>query len=586
MSTSTLPVLLPAGGWVIGRTEIPPCNYLTALAYGAARAKNPKVQVEYFWEASRLLWNNSDLPEPLLERNPWSEKIISTCAANKYVALGGAASCGKSHVVAAWGIWQWIQDPEHTLILITSTDLKGAKQRVWKSVVDLLNGANGLPIKQRNSVGAANYVREDGKVLESAGLMMVAAGRGREQEAAGKLIGIHQKRVILICDELSELNESILQAGISNLANNDFFQLIGMSNPNSRFDPFGRWSEPKNGWDSIVFDRDYEWETKYGGRYVRFDGEQSPNITEGETLWPYLPTRAKLDEAIANMGESSRGYLRMYRAVFFDSDEADGVYNEADLQRSGALQTVQLQNAVTLAAVDPAFTNGGDRTVLAFGQVGYDHTGQYVVQFTEFLHLRDDATNKAVPRTYQIVTQIIDQCKRRGVKSYDLAVDATGAGGPFSDVLAGEWGNDFLRVQFGGKASERRATANSKARGCDLYHNRVTELWFVAKDLIRCRQIRGVTPELAKEMCSREYDTIKGGSGLMMRVETKSDMRSRMGFSPDVADAAFILIELARQRMGLSPIEPLVTASTGQTQRMSRSFRTLDILSGGEHMLA
>jgi len=353
-----------------------------------------------------------------------------------------------------------------------------------------------------------------------------------------------------------------------------------MSNPNSRFDPFGIWAEPKNGWDSIVVERDHHWKTRWGGYYLRLDGERSPNIEAGEVLYPYLPTAEKLQDAKSHLGENSRGYLRMYRAVFFDSDEAEGIYNEADLQRSGALHQVQLQRSVKIAACDPAFTSGGDRSILVIGEIGYDNTGQFVLQFTDFIHMRDDATLKSVPRTHQIVRKIKEECQNRNIQAYDFGIDATGAGNPFADVLAGEWSPDFLRVQFGGKASDLRATANSRQTGKELYYNRVTELWFSGKDLIRCKQIRGITPDLAREMCSRHFDTIKGNGGLLMRVESKTDLKSRMGFSPDYADAAFVLVELARQRHGLLPIEPPEMSDASHFGgRQRRSFKDLDVLS-------
>lgn len=574
-----MPTLNASGGWDVIGHSIPPCSYLTAAVYGFKNSVEPSKMERFFWAIAEVIWNNEDLPEPLLEKNPWSEKIIRACCREKYIAIGGAASSGKSHIVGAWGIVQWLAAPQETMILITSTDLKGAKQRVWKSIIDMLNVADGLPIKQRNSVGSANFVDSSGKVLESAGLMIVAAGNGKEHEAAGKLIGLHQKRIVLIVDEMSELSSSIMHAGLSNLANNEMFQMIGMSNPNSRFDPFGIWAEPKNGWDSIVVERDYHWKTRWGGYYLRLDGERSPNIEAGEVLYPYLPTADKLHDAKSHLGENSRGYLRMYRAVFFDSDEAEGIYNEADLQRSGALHQVQLQRSVKIAACDPAFTSGGDRSILVIGEIGYDNTGQFVLQFTDFIHMRDDATLKSIPRTHQIVRKIKEECQKRNIQAYDFGIDATGAGNPFADVLAGEWSPDFLRVQFGGKASDLRAAANSRQTGKELYYNRVTELWFSGKDLIRCKQIKGITPDLAREMCSRNFDTIKGNGGLLMRVESKTDLKSRMGFSPDYADAAFVLVELARQRHGLLPIEPPEMSDASHFGgRQRRSFKDLDVL--------
>jgi hypothetical protein len=134
---------------------------------------------------------------------------------------------------------------------MTSTTLREARKRIWGSVMSLLSVIDGAPIKIRDSIGNASYVDEKGILIERAGISLIAAEKSKTREAVGKFIGIKQKRVILIGDELSELSEAILQAGLSNLSKNPEFQLIGMSNPNSRFDAFGIWSEPINGWDSV-----------------------------------------------------------------------------------------------------------------------------------------------------------------------------------------------------------------------------------------------------------------------------------------------------------------------------------------------
>jgi hypothetical protein len=208
-----------------------------------------------------------------------------------------------------------------------------------------------------------------------------------------------------------------------------------------------------------------------------------------------------------------------------------------------------------VAGIDPAFTNGGDRTILSIAEVGYARNGQYVCQFVDAVHLNDDATNKAVPRTYQIVQQIIDHCKRKGVNPENVAVDATGAGAPFCDVLAGEWSPNFMRVTFGGKASDKRVSMNSQLTGEELYTNRVSELWFVGKELMRTRQIYGISSDLAQEMCARNYDMIKSGS-LKVKIESKPDFKARFGRSPDLADAAFLALDCARQRLGLVAVDP------------------------------
>jgi len=541
----------------VGGMMIQPTSLLTALLYGFAQHPNDKAKEFYFWRVCDELWNREELPEPMMVRHPWAEKMIRAAIKHKYLAVGGSASSGKSHTMAAWGIVQWLSQPRDTLVLMTSTTLREARKRIWGSVMSLLSVIDGAPIKIRDSIGNAAYVDENGTLIERAGLSLIAAEKSKTREAIGKFIGIKQKRVIMIGDELSELSESILQAGLTNLSKNPFFQMIGMSNPNSRFDAFGVWSEPKKGWESVDTQTADRWKTKWNGHYLRLDGERSPNITLGEVKYPWLPTAEKLAEDRALLGPESRGYMRMVRAIFFDSDETTGIYSEAELTKGGAMGEVDwAEKPTVVAGIDPAFTNGGDRTIMYTAEVGYARNGQYVCKLGEAIHLNDDATNKAVPRTYQIVHQIIDHCKRRNISANNVALDSTGAGAPFCDVLAGEWSSDFMRVTFGGKGSDKRVSQNSQLTGAELYTNRVSELWFVGKELLRTKQIYGVSSDLAQEMCARNYDMTKGTGTLRVKIESKPEFKARFGRSPDLADAAFLALDCARQRLGLVAVDP------------------------------
>jgi|TARA_R100000458_G_C8273733_1_gene248605 hypothetical protein len=559
----------------VGGMSIDATNTVTGLLYGLANHKSNKAREYYFWRLCDELWNHEELPEPLMVKHPWAESMIQAVIQNKYVSIGGAASSGKSHTMAAWGILNWLAAPRDTLVLLTSTTLREARKRIWGSVISLLTVLEGAPFKIRDSIGNVAYVNENGTLIEKAGLSLIAAERSKTREAVGKFIGIKQKNVILIADELSELSTAILQAGLSNLSKNPSFSLVGLSNPASRWDAFGEWSEPAQGWDSIDPNIDETWKTKWGGLYKRYDGERSPNIIAGETVFPWLPTEEKIEEDKALLGQESRGYYRMVRAVFFDSDETDGVYTDAELVKSGAMGSIEWEGTPTpIAGCDPAFTNGGDRTILYTGHVGYDKSGQFVCQLGEAIALTDDATNKAVPRSYQIVQQIKDECNKRKILPANLGIDSTGAGSPLADILAAEFGDDILRVSFGGKASDKRVSTNSKLVGNELYVNRVTELWFVGKEFCRTNQLFGITNELAQEVVGRKYDMVKG-STLRMKLESKPDYKNRLGKSPDLADAAFICIDVARQRHGLVAVEPLDLGNKTQGSRRRRSIKQL-----------
>lgn len=576
----------PSGGVDVGGLLIPETATLTALLWGFANHPNLRAKEYYFWRIADELWNHSELPEPMFIRHEWSEFIIWECLNNRYLAVGGAASSGKSHCLAGYGIIQWLSRPRDTMVLITSTSLREARKRIWGSVIALLSVIDGAPINIRDSIGSANYVDESGITFDRAGLSLIAAERSRTKEAIGKIIGIKQKRLILIADELGELSESIIAGAVANLSKNPFFQCVGLSNPASRFDAFGVWSAPENGWESVNVLADYSWRTKWGGKYIRLDGERNPNITAGYTKYSFIPSDEQMAEDRQLMGENSRLYYRMVKAVFFDSDGDDTIYTEGDLVRCGATSRTQFVGKTEkICGIDLGFTSGGDATMMTFCTVGTNTEGQFCIQFDESIRVNDDATNKAVPRTYQVVAAIKRECEKRKVPVTNVAVDSTGAGDPFCDVLAGEWSQGFLRVKFGGAATDKRVSQNSRITGEELYMNRVSELWFVSKELMRNRQVFGVTSEMAREMTARSYSMVKG-TGLRIKVESKIDLKAKLGHSPDLTDSAFVAVDLARTRFGLVSMEPPKQRDSGIalfTRRGPLTMKDLDVVSRSTH---
>jgi hypothetical protein len=551
------------GGWIVCDTFLPRCNLDTALLFGFRNAENPKQKEYFFWRIADVWWN-SDPTDKRFARHKWSNLIISKCCRHDYLAVGGAASSGKSYVLAGWALVCWMSNPSDTKVLLTSTHLGGARDRIWGAVMRLIDGIPNPPCKIRDSIGSIAYY-DGNKVYGDAGLKLVSADRSQNKHKIGKMIGSKAKNVILVADEQGEISESIQEAATSNLATNPNFQMIGLSNPSSRFDPFGVFCEPKDGWDSINVEIDMEWTTRIGGRYIRLDAYDSPNfdLDADEEPYEYLPSQRTIDNALDALGDDreaaskSRGFLRMFRAVFFDSDEAETVYTETELHRAGALSKTKLTQSVHVAGLDPSYSSGGDATALAFGEVGYDTYGQYCMQINEIVLIHADETDKTRPRNLQIAEKVRHECDKRKVLLENLAVDATGAGQGFCDLLQLVWGEGFLRVQFGGSASDKTVKNDSRATGKDRYRNRATELFFIGKQFLLGRQIYGVDSKLAQQLTTRGYTTMKGGKGLVLQVEPKKQYKARMGFSPDEADATFVMLDLCRSRHFLVPSDPV-----------------------------
>jgi len=517
---------------------------LAAFKFGFTPATGGLGKAQHFKNLVNTLWPKGNRKHFVF--HPWAERMLEAACQHKYLAVAGCASSGKTEFFALWGLINFICDPLNTLVLVTSTSLKEARQRIWGSLREFwTNSAIELPGKLVDSIGVIRL--NDDEASQRSSITLIAGEKKKEKEAVGKMIGLKNKRVFLIADELPELSEAILEAAFSNLASNLEFQLIGIGNPKSYYDPFGILARPKAGWASIT-PLDDEWETERG-YCIRFDGERSPNILAGRNIYPWMLRLETLADFRKNLGEKTAAYWRMIRGFWCPVASEHTVYSEADIAKFGGEEDVMWQRTNTrIAALDPSYTNGGDLTIAKLGRWGLTNEGIWVLRFDRTVELREDVTNKKEPRNFQIARQFMTLCKEEGVTPENAAVDATGAGGPFCDILAVLWGtNTFLRVSFGGKASDRPVNSQDPTPACERYANRVTEIWHVGLDFLRCGQLKGIDPALAKEMCSRHVETVKGTT-MRMKVEAKKDMKARIGASPDLADASFILLDLVRQR--------------------------------------
>ena len=600
------PRLLSGGGYKVLGQNLPPSNLQTALLWGFRWAEDPVAKEYYFWRIADLWWNQDE--DKKFARHAWADDMVREACRNKYLAVGGAASGGKSWVFAGWALVNWMCAPNETKVLLTSTHLSGARDRIWGAVLQLIDYIPNFPGKIVDSIGLITYVDPvTGKAKPMFGLKLVSADKKRGAHNIGKLIGGKAPRIILIADELGEISESVQTAFSSNMATNPECQMIGLSNPASKFDPFGIFCTPKKGWDGVDVFNDKKWKLRIGGTFMRLDALDSPNFSlsddEGEG-YAYLPSQRTIDEALESLGATpeeaakSSAFLRMFRAVFNDSDNNETVYSLAEINKAGATRVIEVSASELLGGLDPSYSSGGDATVLKFGRIGFDSLNQHVLLFTDAVRIYDDTTDRTEHSNVQIARKVVEECKKRGLKPHNLAVDATGAGGPFCDILALMWdNNDFLRVQFGGAASERPIKNDTSITGKDRYLNRAAELFFIGKQFLLGKQLFGLSVDMVKQMTTRLFDATKGVKGLRLQVEDKQSYKRRLGFSPDETDASFVMLELARQRHGFvpqdpasvqeedvdDPLKPFSLRKFNQGNRPRRSIRDFDAAALGHH---
>ena len=479
--------------------------------------------------------------------NRWTELIVRSYIGNwdkkRFLALAGCSSSGKSDGIALCGLMDYWARPAETFFLVMSTTKQAARMRIWKSITQLWGQAveKGCPGKLIDSDGYIKGVNQNGMLWRNSGIILMAAGNSDAEQACKDLLGIKNPNVIIGADEFNELGDGILKTAFENMTSNDRLNFTGMANPDKLTDPFGELAEPLHGWKSITED-DEQWLTKYG-RCVRLNAENSPRIKdEGGDKFHWQPDQAYCDRiSKARGGVKSRGYYRFVKAFWCPDGATNSIYSEVELMNGCALDLEEPRwdsQPVTLSGLDPSFSRNGDRSCDVKAKLGKVE-GRTHLHFCHYQTLVEDIQDKEVALSHQIARQWKQSCEDWGVKPFHAAMDNTGAGTPFGHIVDMEWSPAVMKVNFQGKASDRTVVFRNEDVG---FYNKNSELWIQPKEFIRANQISGISKEMMAELVDREYHDKEGR---LLRVESKEEAKKRLKRSPDLVDAALLVIEKA-----------------------------------------
>ena len=518
----------------------------------------------HFKWCADLLWNLSTSPRKVIW-NPWTDKMIKAMIYNDYVGLAGCGSSGKSDSAAVFAIVEYLSYPMGTLVLITSTTIKDAQKRVWKSVAQLWNSLDSPPGYMIQSKAMIAGIDKSGAKSVSTGLQIVAAQKGQDENKM-EMAGQKAECLILVADELPELTMGVLRTAYANLsvgstgiirpdgsARETPFKMVAMGNPSTYTDPFGQFCEPVDGWKSVT-ESDWEWSTSRG-ICLRFDASQSPNIKANKRIYSWMPTQDIIDKAKNDFGENSRIFYRMYKGFWFADSDMETIYNESEIVQAGAHRAYEGKDIIYetgFAGADPAFSAGGDRFPIVYGRVFDRGHKPSVIQIDGIHLLKEDVTDSTTPRSHCMVRQMRDFCNKKNIPPSHLGYDITGAGAPFRDVVISEWSSLPYGINFGGKASDLAVNPTDQRKSSEVYANRVSELWVRAKGMIREGLIYGLTPDIVEELVQRRWHA---QATKLLKVESKIDMKKRTGQSPDLCDALMCMLEAVVYNGVVSQIE-------------------------------
>lgn len=518
-------------------------------------------------EMRKIIW-----PELHDERHGqrWHKLCRDAQATHRVCTLMGPGSSGKTHEAAWFRLCEWLADPENTVVLVSSTDMRGLRMRVWGEIASLWERAvqrfDFLPGHMVDSKLAITYdaIDEEGDDRDRAvrdfrracvGIPTVQNGR---QVGLGKWIGIKQNKVRLVADEGQAMDHSFLSA-FANLNKNSSFSATVLGNPSDILDALGRCAEPLDGWDGHMEpEKTTTWKTRFmDGICVNLIGLDSPSFDfpNEPNKFPYLINKRKIDETLAFFPKDSYEYYAqcvgsmkigtLARRVLTRRICEDGKALSHDVIWEGG-------NRTKIYAVDAGY--GSDRCVGGWAEFGKAVGGQTVLLLHPQSIIPVSARIEKEPEQ-QIAEFVRKECEANGVPPENMAFDSTGRGS-LGTFLARVWSDKCNPIEFGGSPTDRPMSLDEyivdpktkqrrpkTAKECvDRF---VGELWFAVRFAIQAGQIRGLSREAMEEGCMREWDIV---SNDRKSVETKTVMKERVGRSPDLMDQVAIIVEIARRK--------------------------------------
>ena len=495
---------------------------------------------------------------------------------NKFVrsvtGLAGGTDSGKSYDMAAWALVNWFVDPLNTMVIVVSTSKIDAKQRIWAALVKMYREAHAVGIAAGRLIEYMDIIKlsdEEGKAIDASvgvsdasSIMLLAAGDEYKDDAQKRLQGKKNRRIVLVIDELQDCSSSVINEAIWGFKGAQELHVVGAGNPSSIFDPHGKFCEPIKGWMSVD-EETPNWKIKVAGiegLALRFDSEKdNPNqqsFDKGKGLrYPFLPKPNDVAIAKKELGDLNPQFWRKFRGFWPPADADDcTIVSDVLLARHGALdKPIWDGTPKDIAGIDPSYTEGGDRFVFTHMKWGKLISGKLAIALEKQYVLNRRAGSQE-DFQYEMIQQIHDLSIKLGIPNQWMGVDAS-AGGIFWSIGERELLRGWHAVSFAGAASDLPVSAQYAMRnevtgkpqvGKELFHNMSSELCFVSRYFLECEQLKGVTPDLAWEMTQRKY--VRRTRKII--IESKTDMKKRIGKSPDLFDSFSVGLFVARKVFG------------------------------------
>jgi hypothetical protein len=453
------------------------------------------------WRAEPLYFASAVLGIDTLWKR--QREILESVRDNRRTAVPSCHESGKSLCASVVVLW-WLLSRQPSRIVTTAPTTRQVRDILWAEIrarhagmVRKLGGDPGL--------GAPNLTSWEISAGWDAVGFATAAGAG--DESAHRFSGYHGD-VLVVLDEAGGVPREtwIAAEGL-------------MSGPRVRMLAIG---QPASGGEFERVCRSPDW------RVIRISAFDCPNLQPDAPPATWGVTREWVEQMRRRFGEGSVVYLSKVLGLFPTSSD-DALLSLKDVETAlGRMPSNDAKAKQERASI------GVD-----VARFGTDETVAYVVRGPRVVAVESHAGQNLMATA----GMTIRLAREHGIEPTDagrIAIDDTGLGGGVTDRLR-ELGWRVRAVNFG--------SAPERQRNEVKFRNRRTELWWTLRDWIRGEAALAELSDDAKDvlradLCAPRYEQLSDGR---IALESKDEIKKRVGRSPDHADALALAL-LGRRR--------------------------------------
>lgn len=434
----------------------------------------------------------------------WSgqRELLTGVAAHDRVAVRSCHSSGKTFAVSVLIGWWLSAHPVGTARVVTTAPHEDQVRGLLWVEVNRLWERLGL----------------EGRINQTEiwyGSYQAAIGRKSSDYHPASFSGWHAPHLLVIADEADGVSKALWEA-IDTLATSSGSKIVGIGNPDDPQSEFRRRQADQ----------------PFGGRYhtVKIPAWSTPNFT-GETVSPFLASvllsPAWVEEKrIAWGGDPTTDeppdhpFWASKVEAEYPEESGRSVVRLPDLlrarqfERTGKLARADDLHPVRLG-IDVAGSETGDESVIRAGR-GKRVMGTWRTRTADPEELED---------------WLVDHVDLTGATQ--VAIDADGVGFGFAGAL---------RRRRGTRVAVTAIRSGASATDPKAYGNRRAEMWWQLREALMRQgdeqlDLTALDDQTAAELLVPRYSTPKG----RVLVESKDELRKRLGRSPDNADALVYL---------------------------------------------